>query len=365
MATGQSLPARPAHEQPPRRQPGRRTVRLIAVITVILVALALRMSQPVTLPLALAIFVVVLAWPLQARLERALPRKVAYVLTVLAVLLVLALFCGALWWSGHTVAEKMPEYQPRFAELRAQVERWASQRGIPLPWSGGGGGQAMEQGLSIAKQVATAAYSALGLVVLVLALALLGLLEVRDFRTKVRRRLDGGPAMKLLDIAGEIAAAFRRYFVVKTLTSAITGVATGLLALAVGLDFPFVWGLAAFLLEYVPTLGSIAAVVPPSVFAFLQFQGTTRPLLIFAGFAVLQVTLGNIVDPRIEGRYMSLSPAIVLLSIVLWAWIWGPVGALLGVPLTVAVVVTCEHFASTRWIAALATDLRDDEGGDA
>jgi predicted PurR-regulated permease PerM len=222
----------------------------------------------------------------------------------------------------------------------------------------------MEEGVSLAKRVATAAYSALGLVVLIIAFALLGLLEVRDFRAKVRGRLDARRADALLDVGGQIADAFRRYFLVKTLTSAITGAASALLALAVGLDFAFVWGLTAFLLEYVPTLGSIAAVIPPSVFAFLQFEGLAKPLAVFLGFAVLQVTLGNIVDPRIEGRYMSLSPVVVLFSIVLWAWMWGPVGALLGVPLTVAIVIACDHFEETRWISALLTDVRDDEADD-
>jgi predicted PurR-regulated permease PerM len=362
MATGHShlAPAATSASAPRPPRAGRTTARLIAVVTVLLAVFALKLSRPVSVPIAVAIFVVVLAWPLQARLERRMPRKLAYAATVLAVFLVLALFVGALFLSVRAIAEEAPRYQPKIEQLRTQLQAWAERHGIPIS-SAGGGERAVEQGLAVATRIATAAYSALGTLVIVLAFTLLGLLEVRDFRTKVRRRLSGSPAGRLIEVSGEIATSFRRYFLVKTLTSAITGVATGLLALAFGLDFAFVFGLAAFLLEYVPTLGSIVAIVPPSVFAFLQFPGLAKPLGVAAAFTVLQITLGNIVDPRIEGRYMSLSPVLVLLSIVFWAWVWGPAGALLGVPLTVAVAVVCEHFQATRWIPALLTEVSDDE----
>jgi predicted PurR-regulated permease PerM len=165
----------------------------------------------------------------------------------------------------------------------------------------------------------------------------------------------------VLDTVDEATRAFRRYAWVKTLTSAITGVASWLAALAFGLPLAWVWGLLAFLLEYVPSVGSLIAIVPPTLMA-LAVDGPSRALLVFLGIGTLQVLLGNVVDPKLEGRYMAVSPFVVLLSIVLWGWLWGPVGALLAVPMTVAVVITARHIPGARGLATLVSD--DDQQHD-
>jgi predicted PurR-regulated permease PerM len=172
----------------------------------------------------------------------------------------------------------------------------------------------------------------------------------------MRARFSPGTADRALEMGAEVSDAVRRYFAVKTLTSLITGVATGLFTLAVGLDLSAIWGLLAFLLEYVPSVGSMIAVVPPALFAFLQFDGFARPLAITGGLIALQLVLGNYVDPKIEGRRMSVSPLVVLLSIVFWAWVWGPFGALLGVPITVTLTILARHFGGMRWAWALFTE---------
>jgi predicted PurR-regulated permease PerM len=167
----------------------------------------------------------------------------------------------------------------------------------------------------------------------------------------------------VLDTVDEATRAFRRYAWVKTLTSAITGVASWLAALAFGLPLAWVWGLLAFLLEYVPSVGSVLAVIPPTLMA-LAVDGPSRALLVFLGIGTLQVILGNVLDPRLEGRYMAVSPFVVLLSIVLWGWLWGPVGALLAVPMTVAVVIAARHIPGARGLATLVRDDGDAEGGE-
>jgi predicted PurR-regulated permease PerM len=144
--------------------------------------------------------------------------------------------------------------------------------------------------------------------------------------------------------------------------------ATLLLTLAFGLDLWMLWGLLAFLLEFVPTIGSVLAVIPPALYAAVQFDGLARPLGLTLALTVMQLFLGNYVDPKIEGRMLSLSPFVVLASIVLWAWVWGAAGALLGVPLTIAVTTIARHFDGTRWLWALLTTPQhepDEEAGDA
>ncbi len=139
---------------------------------------------------------------------------------------------------------------------------------------------------------------------------------------------------------------------VKTLTSAITGVATWLAALAFGLPLAWVWGFLAFLLEYIPSVGSALAVIPPTLMALAE-GGMPKAAAVLLVIGGLQVFFGNVVDPRLEGKLMSLSPFGVLLSIVFWGWLWGPAGALLAVPLTVAAVIACRHIPGARGVATV------------
>jgi AI-2 transport protein TqsA len=200
--------------------------------------------------------------------------------------------------------------------------------------------------------------SAFGLLLLALAFVAPGMAEIRAAQRRIRTQL-GDQADRIFEIGGEVAVAFRRFFAAKSLTSLLTGLASFGLATALGLDLAIVWGFLAFLLEYVPTIGSMLAVVPPTLFAFMQSDGLRRPLIVLASFSVLQVVMGNFVDPRIEGRILAISPFAVLLAIVFWGWLWGVPGAFLGVPLTVALLIACRHFERARWVADLLEDRRE------
>ena len=332
------------------------SVRLIALATVLAALFMLREARPVMLPLVTGLVIAMLAWPVQHRLERAgAPHWLALLTTVLVVILVLLALLAALGWSAVSVGEQMMRRQARLAAFEQQASALASRVGLELPRAGGG------QSSDLAKRIATYLYTGAGYLALAVGFAALALAELRATRRKVRQRFSDPRAERLLGISAEVAADVRRYFAVKSLTSGIAGASTGLLALVVGLDFAPIWAFAAFLLEYVPTIGSLAAVVPPSLYALLQFEGLAKPMGILAAFTVMQVVLGNYVDPRIEGKLLSLSPLIVLFSIVFWAWLWGAPGSLLGVPLTVAAVAITRHFDGTKWIWSLLTEPSEDE----
>jgi predicted PurR-regulated permease PerM len=213
--------------------------------------------------------------------------------------------------------------------------------------------------------------SAIAGIGLALAFAALGLAEASEVRRRIARlgkngstseQRAGGGARRALDAIDEAAPAFRRYVWVKSLTSALTGIVTWLAALALGLPLAWVWGFLAFLFEYVPTIGSLLAVLPPTLMALAE-GGPARAGIVLVTIGTLQVLLGNVIDPRLEGRLMAISPFGVLLSIVFWGWVWGAVGALLAVPLTVAVVIACRHIPGARGVAKLVAG--DGEDGDA
>lgn len=337
----------------------RTRTRLLAVITTILMIAALKLAEPVIVPVIVAVFLIMLAWPMQQALERLLPRWLALILTVLALLLSLGIIAGGFAWSLGEVADRAPQLQERFDELRSRFLAWL--RGLPIPVPAGLGEQMGDGILPQIQRVAQAVYSTTVLLGLVLAFLILGMLEVRDFEVKVEGRLRGRLGDELLDTAGEIAVKVRRHMLALTITSAVSGVATYLYALALGLEFAALWGITAFLLNYIPTIGPTLAVFPPTLYSFLQFDGLGRPLAVFAGMGAIEFFIGNFVDPKIEGRVLSLSPVVVLFAIVFWGWMWGVLGALLAVPIMAALVIVADQFPGTRWIAALMSGMRSKE----
>ena len=349
----QALIEEPGTAREPEKQPGETRATLLAVIATVLVLAFLKWSQAATVPVAFAVFLIALAWPVQEKLERRLPRWASFLLTVLLMLSVLALFVGALWWSTELVSAKSAQYMPRLQAVYARLQEWAAGYGITIP-SGGPGELA---GGGVARSVLGGASALISGILLVLALAILGLHEVRGFRERAQRAFrhqDRGA--KIVESIREIAARYQEYLWARTVAAILQGLTVGLFSWLIGLDFAFVWALLAFLLNYIPTVGSVLAVIPPSLFALVQFDSLGRPLAVFLGMSALQLVMGNFVDPLIQGKFLSLSPFIVLVSIAFWGWLWGVPGALLGVPITVGLVIAADHFPRTRWIARLLTE---------
>ncbi|HET9227685.1 MAG TPA: AI-2E family transporter [Thermoanaerobaculia bacterium] len=324
---------------------GRVRARLQSVVAVVLVIAFLKWSTVATMPVAFAAFLVALAWPLQKKLENRLPSGVSFVIAVLVLLLVVGLFVGVLWWTGQTVAERSSEYMPRLQAVNQQVQAWARAYGIELAG-----------GSELAGRAAGAAASSVTLILLILALAILGLHEVRRFRRKSLEAFGESKGGRLIETVEAIVSKYQRYLWARTLAALIQGVTVWLFSLVMGLDFALVWGLIAFLLNYIPTIGSVVAVVPPVLFSLIQFDGLGRPLAVLLGMALLQLLCGNYADPLIQGKLLKLSPVVVLASVVFWGWVWGIPGALLGVPITIGAVIATDHFPQTRWIARLLAE---------
>lgn len=346
--------------------PGTHRARLLAVTTVVLVLAFLKWSHAATMPLAFAVFLIALLWPLQEKLARRMPRWASLVLTVLVLLLALGVFLGALVWSADLMADRLPQYSGKLRQVYAQAQGTLGSYGMSLPDLGGAGGgnaqggqggtAAASSGIGseIGKLVLHAVYASVSLILLILALTILGLVEVDSFRAKVERAFrDPRHGRDLLDSTRAIAEKFQRYLWARTVAAVLQGVAVTLLSWLMGLDLALVWGLIAFLLNYIPTIGSVLAVIPPTLFALVQFDGFGRALGVLAAMAVLQLVMGNYLDPLIQGKMLELSPVVVLISIVFWGWVWGIPGALLGVPIMVGVVIACDHYPATRWIARL------------
>ena len=151
-----------------------------------------------------------------------------------------------------------------------------------------------------------------------------------------------------------MASQVQNYLVAKTAISAATGVVIGMWVGLMGLDFPLSWGLLAFMFNFIPTLGSIFAAVPAVLLALIQPDlGPESAAIIAAGYLAVNVMFGSLLEPTLMGHRLGLSTLVVFISLVFWGWVWGPVGMLFSVPLTMVVKITLENTHEFRWVAVM------------
>ena len=143
-----------------------------------------------------------------------------------------------------------------------------------------------------------------------------------------------------------------QYLGIKTVTSFATGLIIGILLWFIGVDFPFMWGLIAFLMNYIPNIGSIIAAIPAMFMAFIS-AGVSGMIWTGVVFLAVNISIGSVIEPRIMGKGLGISTLVVLLSLIFWGWILGTTGMFLSIPLTLAAKIAFESQESTKWIAVL------------
>lgn len=339
---------------------------LLAIIAAVLVIAGLRATAWISGTLALAFFAALALRPVQSwidgRISHAM-RWLGHVAALLIMLLVFALFTAGLLFVVQELAAGLVRYREPLERLASRISaridfaagQPAGEGAVPLAE------RLIDPVMSLATGVAQSMWSFGGVLTLLFFLVWLMLLEAPSYSAKlsvIASRRDGAT---LHDIVDATASRFRRYLLVR----ALLGLATGLLYMAWtwwwDLDFVLVWGLLAFLLNFIPTIGSIIAGVLPVALAFLQ-RDPVSALIIAGGLLVIEQVMGNYVDPLLQGRQLSLSPLAVLLALAFWTWMWGLVGALLAVPMTLVLTIACAHVEALKPIALAlsnATNLKE------
>ena len=154
-------------------------------------------------------------------------------------------------------------------------------------------------------------------------------------------------------IINRIRDDIQKYITIKVITSSLTGILSYIILRIADVDFAGVWGLLIFLLNFIPTIGSIIATIFPALIALAQSDGYTLFLVVLFGIGALQVCIGNILEPRLMGSSFNLSPIIILLNLALWGYIWGIPGMFLCVPFLIIVTIILSHFPQTRPMAII------------
>jgi AI-2 transport protein TqsA len=323
--------------------------RLLLLVAVVLVAAALRAAYPVAMPLTVALVVVAAVWPMKRWLDRFLPSWLSYAGTIIALLAISTMFVAGIWLSITYVVDAFARNQARFNEIYESLADWPQRLGIDHL----SGEQTYAELLDVARTVLTNTYTILVYLGFILLLVILALPEVPLVRRKLAETLDRKDRRDMMAAVDDIAVKVRLYLGTTFLMSVLTGLASAGWSLMVGLELALVWGVLNFLLNFIPLVGNIIGVVPPTLYAAIQFQNASMPVLVLIGFLVLQVAISNFLYPALQGRSLALSPFAIVVALAFWSWMWGLAGALLAVPLTAAAVIAADHFPATRWFARL------------
>lgn len=183
------------------------------------------------------------------------------------------------------------------------------------------------------------------------------LLEEKFFRGKLKAMYSGSKdAGTVNEIIERVNKSMGKYLSMKTLVSGMTGILSFIALKIIGVDFAIFWSFLIFLLNYIPTVGSIIATIFPALMALLQFADFTYFFIVLGVVGAIQVVIGNVVEPKVLGNSLNVSPLVVILSLAYWGALWNIVGMILCVPITVMMVIIFSEIPGTRKIAILMSE---------
>lgn len=363
-----------AKAEPGRIRAGKALFLLAALV---LVVSGLKAAQGFFIPVLIAFFIATVSFPLLNFLrKKRVPRPLAVLLTVavdfvfLAALAVLAV---------TLISDLQDKWDSRYAAEVAQHIRDGSESlAIKLSEYGVADAEekidaAVNNNLSNLQNIRfekiwNVGTGVLGRVVgffgtflITLILTVFMLSEARMFgrRLEAISQARGPNLTRLLNATRDI----QRFLAIKTAVSLLTGVLAGLLCYFAGLDFFVLWGILAFFFNFIPVVGSIIAGVPPTILALLV-AGFPNAILVAGGYLLINNFLGNFVEPMLVGRRFGISTLIIVISVVFWGWLWGPLGMLLAVPLTMVLKVFLESSDEFRWIGVAISSEKSGVGAE-
>ncbi|MCB9507717.1 MAG: AI-2E family transporter [Myxococcales bacterium] len=332
---------------------------ILGVLAFVLGCAALRAAQIVVVPVVLAGFIALLVQPGVRRLQAAMPYWLALSIVLAGLLGGLIMIWIFIAGSVQAVMEKGPAYVDRISQYGDALASALARAGVDISAEEVQADDLLRLSLDVFVASVMPILTGIGVMTLVAFNVVLMLLEADSLNAKIKRGLRDESSAEFFAGVRSVTRHFQRFFVVKTWISLVTGALTTLFTWLLGVDFPFIWGALAFMLNYVPNVGSMIAVIPPVVIACLQFPGIGRGVVTLAGLTGIQMTIGNFFDPRVMGRSLALSPLAVFVAMVFWGWLWGVIGVFLSVPLTVLMKLVFEHVDALRPLAVLlGEDLR-------
>jgi predicted PurR-regulated permease PerM len=332
---------------------------LLIMASLVVIIAGARMSSNLLVPFLLALFIAVICGsPINALVRRGLPGWLASGLVGLAVALGMFVIFLLLSTTADDFFNALPGYQEQF---RALLVRWAE-------WLAGFGLHISHEGLSETLDPAAAMGffggflsglgDTLGNMVLILFTVIFLLADAPSYPRKLAMSKADSFESSLRALQ-ELASSMNGYMATKAMVSLLTGFLIWLALFLMDVQFAVLWGFLAFLLNFVPNIGSVLAAIPPVLLSLLDGD-PVRTGLIIGLYLLVNMLIGNVIEPRVMGQRVGLSTLAVFLSLVFWGWVFGAVGMLLSVPLTMVVKFITQQNPSTAWFALLVSNLPGD-----
>lgn len=328
------------------------SVRILLILASIVIILAgIKTASAVLVPFLLSIFIAISCYPIvEFAAKYRVPRWLAIILVIVLIVIMGMFLAGLVGQSMNDFSARLPQYQAQLGEKMVWLTNQLQVLDIRID---------KKQLLShfdpgMAMGLASNLLSGLGGVManfmLILLTVVFMLFEADSFPRKVHIAMDD-PDMKIQHI-DRFLASVKNYLAIKTGVSLATGVLAGLLLYVLGVDHYMLWAVSAFLLNYIPNIGSIIAALPAVLLALVQLGPSTAGLVAL-GYFIINMVMGNVIEPRFMGRGLGLSTLVVFLSLIFWGWLLGAVGMLLSVPLTMIVKIALESNEDSSWLATL------------
>ena len=300
------------------------------------------------IPVAFSLFLIALVWPLQRRLQVVLPQVISVLITAAVVLLAIG---GGGWlvvWGFGGIAQWVIANAARLQGLYMHAAELLERRGlyaaelfaeqVNVLWL-----------VQVLRAIGGNLQGVLSFCIVTFVFVILGLLEAEPLARRLRRVRKEG----VIETAAEIAARLQIYMLVRFGMSVLTGFAFWAFTAIDGLELQREWGVIAFVLNFIPFIGSFIATLLPTLFAAAQFESVYAALVVFIGLNLLQFVIGSYIEPRVAGTAVSVSPFMVLFAVFFWGLLWGIAGAFIGVPIVIALATICAGHPSTRLFAVL------------
>lgn len=326
----------------------------VGVIVLFLVGIVLKAARSVLYPFILAIFISYVIEPVIGfLLKLKIPKSVAIALILLGALVLLLSIGVLIYSSGKTLAADLPRFEKRLTELAGMLEK--SSGGIPLKLRVAAFLEKVNlEGVASFVKAVVGPFVDLVTKLFLLFLFLAFILAGRGKGTaKLLMALGPARSAEVLWAIGNINLQVRRYLGIKTVMSLVNGLTVWVVLEIFGVEFALLFGFLAFLLNFIPNIGSLVAAVLRVGFAFFQFGTPWVPLWILVITVGLDTVMGSLVEPRVMGKGLGLSPLVVLFSLLFWGWLWGIPGIVMAIPLVAVVKIVCQNVPSLRPFALL------------
>lgn len=341
------------------------TVPLV-IIAIILSVYLLKVASSVFIPIVSAVFLYLLFVPLANKLDnRHVPRVVSTIIVLLILFLILTLVFHVLTVATTSVASSLPEYYNRVVELDNQVSVWLREhfdsemfkdRSVfevfNINWAG--------MITSIVSRISNLVLTIGKSIGLIFVYLLFLMVERGSFVKKIMKFYPDEQGRRVSVMTGTIIKEVQRYLVIKTIMSLITGICVGLICYFVGYNLYFLAGLMAFAFNYIPSIGSIVVTILITIMAALQFLPNLIPVgIILGGTIITEMVIGNLIDPKVSGDQLNISPFMILLSLAMWGYIWGVIGMLFSVPFVSILRIVSSHVKQLKFVELLLSNPKE------